>query len=122
MKEEKSLKKFGTKSPSQSKIVKDKSLITNQLRYGQNSAMCLLETQEKSKDTLFKNYGVTNPSESKEILSKRIQSFKQSDYKETYKKTSLEKYGVDHPWMNKNIHNKTTILDMKKYKRNKPRG
>ena len=107
IKEEKSLKKFGTKSPSQSKVVKDKSIKTNQIRYGQNSAMCLLETQEKSKDTLFKNYGVANPSESKEIISKRIESFKKSNYKETYKKTSLEKYGVDHPWMDKSIHNKT---------------
>lgn len=107
IKEEKSLKKFGTRSPSQSKVVKDKSIKTNQIRYGQNSAMCLLETQEKSKDTLFKNYGVTNPSESKEIISKRIESFKKSNYKETYKKTSLEKYGVEHPWMDKSIHNKT---------------
>jgi len=116
MKEEKSLKKFGTKSPSQSKIIKDKTIKTNQMRYGHNSAMCLLETQEKSKNTLFRNYGVTNPSESEDILFKRIQSFKQSNYRETYRKTSLEKYGVEHPWMDETIHNKTIDFFYSSYK------
>jgi len=106
-KEEKSLKKFGTKSPAQSKVVKDKSSKTNQEKYGHNSAMCLIETQNKSKNTLLKNYGVSNPSESKELLEKRIESFKLSNYKETYRNTSLEKYGVEHPWMNKDVHKKT---------------
>lgn len=116
MKEEKSLIKFGTKSPSQAKIVKDKSIKTNQMRYGHNSAMCLLETQEKSKMTLYKNWGITNPSESKDILFKRIQSFKQSNYRQTYKKTSLEKYGVEHPWMDKKIHGKTIDFFYSSYK------
>lgn len=107
MKEEKSLKKFGTKSPAQSKVVKDKSSKTNQEKYGHNSAMCLIETQNKSKNTLLKNYGVSNPSGSKELLEKRIESFKLSNYKETYRNTSLEKYGVEHPWMNKDVHKKT---------------
>lgn len=106
-KEEKSLKKFGTKSPAQSKVVKDKSSKTNQEKYGHNSAMCLIETQNKSKNTLLKNYGVSNPSESKQLLEKRIESFKLSNYKETYRNTSLEKYGVEHPWMNKDVHKKT---------------
>lgn len=106
-KEMKSLEKFGTKSPSQSKIVKEKSNKTNLERYGYKSAMCLLETQKKSKDTLLRNHGVNNPSQSIDILQKRINSFKQSNYKETYKKTSLVKYGVEHPWMNKDIHKKT---------------
>ena len=106
-KERKSLEKFGTKSPSQSKTVKEKAIKTNLERYGHNSAMCLLETQEKSKETLQKNYGVENPSQSSDILSRRIQSFKQSNYKETYKNTSIEKYGVEHPWKDKAIHKKT---------------
>jgi hypothetical protein len=115
-KEEKSLKKFGTKSPAQSKVVKDKSSKTNQEKYGHNSAMCLIETQNKSKNTLLKNYGVSNPSESKELLEKRVESFKLSNYKETYRKTSLEKYGVDHPWMNKDVYKKTIDFFYASYK------
>ena len=44
MKEEKSLKKFGTKSPAQSKLVKDKIIKTNNEKYGGNSAMSSKET------------------------------------------------------------------------------
>jgi len=106
-KELKSLEKYGTKTPAESKVIKDKIIKTNQDRYGANSAMCIETTKEKSKETLLKNYGVENPSMSEELLLKRIKSFKNSSYKETYKKTSMEKYGVDHPWKNKNIHKKT---------------
>jgi hypothetical protein len=104
IKEEKSLEKFGTKSPAESKVIKDKIIKTNNLRYGGNSPMSSENTREKSKETLFKNYGVDCPSKSKELLEKRINSFKLSNYKETYKKTSLERYGVEHPWMKKEIH------------------
>lgn len=107
MKEENSIIKFGTKSPSQSQEVKEKSKQTNLEKYGHISAMCLLETQEKSKQTLFKNHGVYNTSQSDILSNKRIESFKLSNYRETYKKKSIEKYGVNHPWMNKDIHSKS---------------
>ena len=116
LKEIKSLEKFGTKSPSQSKIVKDKANKTNIEKYGNKSAMCLLETQKKSKETLLKNYGVTNPSQSPDILQRRIRSFKESNYKETYKKTSLLKYGTEHPWMNKEVHKKTIYFFYTSYR------
>jgi len=106
-KEEKSLEKYGTKTPAQSKEVKDKIIKTNNKRYGGNSPMCSEKQKELAKETLYKNYGVYNPSKSSYILEKRIKSFKKSTYKESYKKTSLIKYGVDHPWKNKEIHNKT---------------
>jgi hypothetical protein len=106
-KEEKSMSKYGTKTPAESKVIKDKIIKTNNDKYGSNSPMCLSEIREKSKKTLLKNYGVDNPSKSVEIKRKRIESFKLSNYIETYKKTSLEKYGVDHPWMNEDIHSKT---------------
>lgn len=107
IKEEKSLLKYGTKTPAESKIIKDKIIKTNQDRYGYNSPMCSLDIQEKSKKTLLDNYGVDNPNKLPELLKKRIESFKKSNYRESYKKASLEKYGVDHPWKNKEIHNKT---------------
>jgi len=116
IKEEKSLEKFGTKSPAQSDIIKQKIINTNQEKWGGNSAMCSKEIQEKSKETLKKNWGVDNPSDSKELLEKRIESFKKSNYKENFKKTSLERYGVEHPWSNKDIHKKTIDFFYKSYK------
>ncbi len=109
IKEEKSMAKFGTKAPAQSKVIKEKIIKTNQERYGANSPMCTKKIQDKSKKTLMKNYGVTNTSKSKELLEKRITSFKSNidKHKKSYKKTSLERYGVDHPWKNPDIHKKT---------------
>ena len=119
LKEENSIKKFGTKSPAQSQEVKDKSNMTNQERYGHNSAMCLKETQEKSKQTLIKNWGVDNPNKSSELILKRIKSFRNNidQYKESYKKTSLERYGVEHPWMNSDVHFKTIEFFYKDYRK-----
>lgn len=118
-KEENSIEKFGTKSPSQSQQVKDKANKTNQEKYGHVSAMCLKETQEKSKKTMLKNWGVDNPGKSKEIILRRVDAFKENidQYKESYKKTSLERYGVDHPWMNKYVHFKTIEFFYKDYRK-----
>ena len=115
-KEIKSIEKFGTKAPSQSKEIKDKIIKTNNTKYGGNSAMSSKEIQEKSRQTLMKNYGVTSPSHSEELLKRRIESFKLGNYKETYKKTSLERYGVEHPWMCKEVHQKTTDSFYESYK------
>lgn len=111
LKEENSLKKFGTKTPAESEQVKNKTKKTNQERYGGNSAMSSKEIQEKSKQTLLKNWGVDNPSKLPEIISRRVSSFKSNidQYKESFKKTSLERYGVDHPWKSKDIHYKSSL-------------
>jgi hypothetical protein len=111
IKEDKSFAQFGTKAPAQSRQIKDKIIKTNQERYGANSPMCLQETQKKSKETLFLNYGVHNPGESEELIKKRVESFKANidQYKESYRKTSLEKYGVDHPWMSNTIHKRSVV-------------
>lgn len=118
IKEEKSLEKWGTKSPSQSIIIKDKIIKTNKEKWGGNSPMSSKEIQRKSKKTLNKNWGVDNPAKSKEILEKRVESFKSNieQYKKSYKKTSLERYGVEHPWSNKKIHKKTIDFFYKSYK------
>ena len=115
-KENKSIEKYGSKSPVQSDLVKNKIIKTNQKKYGGNSPMCSSKIKEKSKSTLLKNFGVDNPSKSIDILEKRIKSFKLSDYKINYKKTSLVRYGVEHPWMNKEIHKKTIDVFYKSYK------
>jgi hypothetical protein len=118
IKEEKSIEKFGTKAPAQSKEIRDKIIETNQRKYGSNSPMCDEVVKNKSKKTLMCNWGVDNPSKSKEILEKRVDKFRENidQYKESYKKTSLDKYGVDHPWKNPLIHKKTIDFFYKNYK------
>jgi len=115
-KEEKSLLKFGTKTPAESEQVKKKALETNRKKYGGDSPMSSEEIQKKSKDTLMKNWGVDNPSKNSEILEKRVTAFKSSNYRETFRKTSIEKYGVDHPWMNPEIHQKSIKVFYEYYK------
>ena len=117
IKEEKSLIKYGTKSPSQSKQIKDKIIRTNQYLYNGNSPMSSKTTQEKSKKTLLKNFGVDNPNKSPEIIRKRVESFKKSNYKENFKISCIEKYGVKHPWMNKEVHKKTIDFFYADYKK-----
>jgi hypothetical protein len=111
IKEEKSLEKFGTKAPAQSKLIREKIIKTNREKWGGNSPMSSKEVQEKSKCTLKKNWGVDNPAKSNEILEKRITSFKNNieQYKYSYKMKSIEKYGVEHPWKDKEIHNKSVL-------------
>lgn len=119
IKEQNSLKKWGTKSPTQSNIIKEKTAKTNKKKYGGNSPMSSKEVQNKSQKTLNDNRGVNNPAESKIILEKRIESFKNNieQYKNSYRKTSLERYGVEHPWSNKDIHQKTIDFFYKSYKK-----
>lgn len=118
LKKSKSLEKYGTTSPGKSEIIKNKIKETNNKKYGGNSPMSSNEIKDKSKTTLHKNWKVDNPSKSKEILDKRVKSFKLNieSFKESYKNTSIEKYGVEHPWMNKNIHDKTIEHFYKSYK------
>ncbi len=111
---QKSLQKFGTKTPAESDVVKNKMIETNNIRYGGNSPMSSSEIRNKSIKTLRENYGVDNPNYSTELLNRRIESFKKSNYKETFKKTSLERYGVEHPWMNKDIHQKSVVSSIDK--------
>lgn len=117
-KEEKSFKKWGTKTPAESNVIKDKIIKTNNEKYGHNSPILNQNIKEKSLKTLFNNWGVKNPSQNKELLNKRIQSFRDNVefYKESYKKTSLERYGVEHPWCNEDIHQKTIDKFYEKYK------
>lgn len=115
-KEKKSLEKYGTKSPAQSKQVKDKIIKTNQKKFGGNSPMSSDIVKNKSVKKLLDNWGVSNPSKSEEISKKRIESFKKSNYKESYRNKSIEKYGVEHPWMYKEIHKKTIDVFYKNYK------
>ncbi len=117
LKETRSIERYGTKTPAESAIIKERIKKTNNLKYGGNSPMSSKKIKEKSKKTLLDNWGVENPSKSKDIQEKRIESFKKSDYKENYEKTSLVKYGTKHPWMSREIHQKTIEFFYKDYKK-----
>lgn len=117
MKEKKisnSLKKWGVPNPQKSDIVKKKSELTNNQKYGSVSPMSNELIKNKARQTLLKNFGVENPSHSKDILEKRIESFKLSNWTDSYKETSLLKYGHSHPWQCKEIHKKTVDSGKKK--------
>jgi hypothetical protein len=116
IKEKKSIEKWGTKTPAESDQIKEKIISTNKSVYGGNSPMSNKIVQEKSKKTLVENWGVDNPSKSDELLKKRIESFKNSDFKENFKATSLKNWGVEHPWMNKDIHKKTIDFFYQSYR------
>jgi len=107
-KEQKSLEKFGTKTPAESEVIKQKMINTNNKLYGGNSPMSNKEIQEKSKKILMGNWGVENPNRHKDLTEKRIKSFKKNidQFKASFKETSLKKYGVEHHWMVKEIHDK----------------
>lgn len=107
-KTKKSLSKYGTKTPAESKVIKDKIIKTNNDRYGGNSPMSSKDVQNKSKKTLIENWGVDNPNRNSDIVKRRIESFKLSEYKATYKNTCMDRYGVDHHWKVKDIRLKST--------------
>jgi hypothetical protein len=116
IKQEKSIQKFGTKTPAESELIKNKIIKTNNLKWGFNSPMSSEDIKKKSQQTCLYNYGVKNPAYSTDILSKRIEKFKESSFKENYKLSSINKYGVEHPWKNKQIHDKTIESFYSSYK------
>ena len=115
IKEKKSYDKYGTKAPGMNLKIKEKMIKTNNERYGSNSPLQNKEIKQKSQDTLFKNYGVDNPNKSEDILIRRIESFKKSDYKKNYLKTMLERYGVEYPYQNEEFLTKSKDTLLKNY-------
>jgi hypothetical protein len=97
IKEEKSLSKYGTKTPAESAEIKQKIINTNIKKYGYNSPIQNSEIKQKSLNTLMKNYSVDNPSKNEDIVQRRIESFKKSNYRKSYVNTCLEKYGTNYP-------------------------
>jgi len=115
IKEIKSIEKFGTKTPAESEIIKNKMIKTNNERYGSNSPMQNDEIRKKSINTLMKNYGVDNPNKSEELVKKRIASFKKSDHKINYLKTMLDRYGVKYPYQVSEFLEKSRITFLKNH-------
>jgi hypothetical protein len=72
---------------------------------------------KKRVDTVKKRYGVNSVANIEDIQKKRVASFKENveQYKESYKKTSLERYNVEHPWMDNEIHDKTVLSNLENH-------
>jgi len=114
-KQEKSLEKYGTKTPAESNSVKNKIIKTNQEKYGCNSPMQLKEIQNKSKETLLKNFGVDNPQKSKKIQEKRIKNFNVDKWRVKFEESMLKKYGVKNALQSDDIKLKTKKTNLDKY-------
>jgi hypothetical protein len=95
----KSIIKFGTMHPSQSKIVSDKRKITNTERYGVENTFQNEDFKEKIKATNLERYGVEFPMKLKEIRDKcektceRIYGVKNAFQSEQTNLTKIERYG-----------------------------
>lgn len=119
------IKKYGVKTPFQSKTIQEKIRNTNLNKYGVENVFQTDEVKEKikktnidrigceypmqsddvknkSKNTLLKKYGVDHNSKIKSIIEKR-------------KKTSLNKYGTENPSQSDIIKNRTRETNLKKY-------
>jgi hypothetical protein len=117
IKKNKSLEKFGTNTPAESDIVKQKIIETNQKRYGGNSPLCNKEIKDKCSETLYKNYGVSHPTESAIIMNKiKASNLKKYGYENVKSvpeindkiiTTMLSRHGVKYALQNENIKKKT---------------
>jgi len=114
-KKQKSLEKYGTKTPAESLIIKNKIIQTNQKKYGCNSPMQTKEIQEKSKKTLLKNYSVDNPQKSKEIQDRRMENFNTEEWRKKFEQSMLKKYGVKNALQSEEIKNKMKNTNIKRY-------
>jgi len=114
-KEQKSIEKFGTKTPAESKIIKDKIIKTNNERYGSNCSLQNIEIKKKSQETLMKNYKVDNPNKSKETIEKRVSHFDSAKWRINFEKSMLEKYNVKNALQNEEIKQKVKQTNLNRY-------
>lgn len=115
IKEQKSIEKFGTKTPAESQVIKDKMIKTNNERYGSNCSLQNKEIQKKSKTTLMKNYGVDHPLKSQDIQEKRMSHFDIGKWRLNFEKTMSDRYGVKNALQNIEIKNKVKRTNKIRY-------
>ena len=72
-----------------------KAIETNIDKYGVSNVMQVSDIHNRMKETLYANYGVYHPSESKELHDKAVANSDMQASVPKRKKTCLERYGVD---------------------------
>jgi hypothetical protein len=102
-----SMERYGTPSPQQSKVVKDKTSATNLDRYGVTNPLQNAEVLEKIKKTNIEKYGADNP-------------FKSEEIKQKIRNTNIQKYGVENPLKNPTIQAKLEATSMERYGTRRP--
>ena len=113
------LYKYFYESPTHKCIVCGKDTPFQDIKIGYKdycSKDCFLKSPfrvEKAKKTCLEKYGVDNPSKSKEVQEKKVETCLKNhgvkcglDKKELIKKTLMEKYGVDNPSKSKEVQEK----------------
>ncbi len=107
-----SLNRYGVDNPNKLQNIKDK-LSNTKLNKSEEEKQ---DIQNKLKNTNLERYGVENVAQLKEIQEKRIESFKENidSWKESYKKTSQERYGTNHPWQSEIVKDvfKNTMIEL----------
>ena len=118
------IKKYGVTHPLKSDKIKEKSIKTNINKYGKKYYMQTDDFKTKTKNFIQKTYGVDFIMQSDTIKEKAKQTnekryggigFSSKELKEKYKKTMLDKYGVEYPLQSKEIMKKLENTNEKKY-------
>lgn len=94
--------KYGSNSPTQNAIIRQKQVDTCILRHGADNPQKNLDIRKKQQSTLFKNYGVAVPTKSERVMKK-------------IKATVLRVYGTDNPAKNLDVKNKMRVTNFAKY-------
>lgn len=119
------LEKYGNKSPSKTKMVRDKILKTNIEKYGIRCTLLLKDVILKGRETTLKKYGVEHNSQSLTIKEKKKQNdlmkyglcsfFKTKEFKNKAKITNMNKYGVENPAQSDVVKNKMKKTNLIRY-------
>ena len=120
IKETKSLQKFGTKTPAESQVIKNKIIKTNNDKYGFNCSLQNQKIKEKSIKTLMGNYGVDSPLKSDTIQQRRLQNLDVEKWRKKFEHTMFQKYGVKNALQSEEIKEKTKNTNLIKYGEDNP--
>lgn len=96
------LEKYGVDNPWKSDLIKEKIKQTCLEKYGSEYVSSTIEFRKNVKNTCLEKYGVDNPRKSdlikKKIAEKKLINHGDKNFnnRELFKKTMIEKYGVEH--------------------------
>lgn len=116
-----SLRKYGTESPNQNILVKQKKRI----KFDAKTEEEILAIKQKSIATNISKYGVSYATQNKKVRERTIATnicrygvtapAKNKDIRKKMKETCIEKYGVENPTQHENIRNKIAFTNLERY-------
>ncbi len=96
------MEKYGVDNPNKLNFIKEKSKVTNNMKYGSDYHLKTDNYKNKIKEILVNKYGVDNVSKIEEVKKKKkSKSLNKTEEEKIitrsrYKNTILERYGVEH--------------------------